>query len=192
MAYSVGWPMGNMPPPFQLLHVKLRGANIPETLDAMDALWAKAGDGTPIQRTFLNAYVQEMVVAVQRQGQAFAILAGIAVLLACLGLFALSIATAQRRTKEIGIRKAMGGTGADIVMLLLWQFSKPVLWAGAIAMPLAWWLMQRWLSGFAYHVALGTAALPGRGGAGRRHRTGHGGGPRRTDGPGGARQCLAL
>jgi putative ABC transport system permease protein len=154
-AYSVGWTMGNMPPPFQLLHVKLRGANIPETLDAIDALWAKTGDGTPIQRTFLNAYVQDMVVTVQRQGQAFAALAGIAVLLACLGLFGLSISTAQRRTKEIGIRKAMGASNHDIVLLLLWQFLKPVLWAALIALPLASWLMQRWLSGYAYHVALG-------------------------------------
>jgi putative ABC transport system permease protein len=154
-AYSVGWPMGNMPPPFQLLHVKLRGADIPETLDRMDRLWRTTGDGTAIQRTFLDAYVQEMVVAVQRQGQAFGILAGVAVLLACLGLFGLSISTAQRRTKEIGIRKAMGASSRDIVLLLLWQFLKPVLWAALVALPLAWWLMLRWLSGYAYHIALG-------------------------------------
>jgi putative ABC transport system permease protein len=164
-AYSVGWTMGNMPPPFQLLHVKLRGADIPETLDAMDALWAKTGDGTPTQRTFLNAYVQDMVIAIQREGQAFAVLAGVAVLLACLGLFGLSISTALRRTKEIGIRKAMGASSLDIVLLLLWQFLRPVLWAALIALPLAWWLMQRWLSGYAYHITLtvwpflGAAAL---------------------------------
>jgi putative ABC transport system permease protein len=154
IAYYVGWTMSDAPAS-EVLHVKLRGRDIPETLAAMDTLWATMGDGTVIQRTFLDAFIQEMVVAVQRQGQAFGVLAGVAVLLACLGLFGLSIATAQRRTKEIGIRKAMGASSGDIVLLLLWQFLKPVLWAGLIAMPLAWWLMQRWLSGYAYHIALG-------------------------------------
>jgi putative ABC transport system permease protein len=153
-AYSVGWTTGDAPAS-EVLHVKLRGQDIPETLDAIDKLWAKAGDGTPIQRTFLDAFIQDMVVAVQRQGQAFGVLAGVAVLLACLGLFGLSIATAQRRTKEIGVRKAMGASSRDIVLLLLWQFLKPVLWAALIALPLAWWLMQRWLAGYAYHIALG-------------------------------------
>jgi putative ABC transport system permease protein len=153
IAYSVGWttPM----PPSQLFHVKLRGHDIPETLIAIDGLWARTQKGALMDRTFVDSYVQNLVIAVLRQGQAFAVLAGIAVLLACLGLFALSISTAERRTKEIGIRKAMGASSGDIVLLLLWQFLKPVLWAGAIAMPLAWWLMQRWLSGYAYHVALG-------------------------------------
>jgi putative ABC transport system permease protein len=154
MAYSVGWPTANAPPT-QLFHVKLRGHDIPETLAAIDRLWARTQNGALMERTFVNTYVQNLVIAVLRQGQAFGILAGIAVLLACLGLFALSIATAERRTKEIGIRKAMGASSRDIVLLLLWQFLKPVLWAGLIAMPLAWWLMQRWLSGYAYHIALG-------------------------------------
>jgi putative ABC transport system permease protein len=165
IAYSVGWTTPPTKSGFQLLHVKLRGHDIPETLAAIDRLWGRTENGTLMERTFLDSYVQNLVVTLLRQGQAFAILAGIAVLLACLGLFALSIATAQRRTKEIGIRKAMGASSSDIVLLLLWQFLKPVLWAGVIAMPLAWWLMQRWLSGYAYHIALtlwpflGAAAL---------------------------------
>jgi putative ABC transport system permease protein len=154
IAYSVGWTTAN-PPPSQLLHVKLRGHDIPETLTAIDRLWARTQNGTLMERTFVDSYVQKLVIAMLRQGQAFGILAGIAVLLACLGLFALSIAAAERRTKEIGIRKAMGASSRDIVVLLLWQFLKPVLWASAVAMPLAWWLMQRWLSGYAYHVTLG-------------------------------------
>jgi putative ABC transport system permease protein len=154
IAYSVGWTTPGWPG-FQLLHVKLRGRDIPETLAAIDRLWARTQNGTLMERTFLDRYVQNLVITLLRQGQAFAILAGIAVLLASLGLFALSIATAQRRTKEIGIRKAMGASSRDIVLLLLWQFLKPVLGAGLIAMPLAWWLMQRWLSGYAYHIALG-------------------------------------
>lgn len=148
-----------------LIHLKLRGRDIPETLEAIDNLWRKTVDDRPIDRTFLNSYIEDLVVTMLRQGEAFAVFAGIAVLLACLGLFAHSIAAAERRTKEIGIRKAMGASSTDIVLLLLWQFLKPVLWAVVIAVPLAWVLMQRWLSGYAYHVMpgpwpyLGAAAL---------------------------------
>jgi len=164
-AYSVGWTALKPQPQATLIHVRLDGRDIPETLEAIDNLWRKTVADRPIDRTFLNSYIEDLVVTMLRQGEAFAIFAGIAVLLACLGLFALSIAAAERRTKEIGIRKAMGASSTDIVLLLLWQFLKPVLWAVVIAVPLAWVLMQRWLSGYAYHVTpgpwpyLGAAAL---------------------------------
>ena len=74
--------------------------------------------------------------------------------IACLGLFALAAFTTERRTKEIGVRKAMGAGASDVVRLLLWQFTKPVLWANLIAWPLAFWAMDHWLHGFAYRVDL--------------------------------------
>ena len=164
-AYSVGWTVLKPEPAAAMVHVRLSGRDIPETLDAIDGLWRKTDAERPIDRTFLDSYIEDLVISMLRQGQALAVFAGIAVLLACLGLFALSIAAAERRTKEIGIRKAMGASSTDIVLLLLWQFLKPVLWAVVIAVPLAWVLMQRWLSGYAYHVTpgpwpyLGAAAL---------------------------------
>jgi putative ABC transport system permease protein len=154
-AYSVSWTSLKPQPQATLIHVKLSGRDIPETLDAIDGLWRKAGADRPIDRSFLDSYIENLVINMLRQGQAFAIFAGIAVLLACLGLFALTSAAAERRTKEIGIRKAMGASSTDIVLLLLWQFLKPVLWAVVIALPLAWALMQRWLSGYASHVMPG-------------------------------------
>jgi putative ABC transport system permease protein len=154
-AYSVGWPVIGFPSSDQLLHIKLRGRDIPETLAAIDAAWRRSGADTPIERTFLDSYIQNLMINLARQGQAYGIFAGIAMLLACLGLFAISIAAAERRTKEIGIRKAMGASSTDIVLLLLWQFLKPVLTAGVIAVPLTWGLMQRWLAGYAYHVMPG-------------------------------------
>jgi len=154
MAYTVGWPLIKQPAP-TLIHVRLSGRDIPETLEAIDGLWRKINTDRPIERSFLDSYIQDLVVNMLRQGQALGIFAGVAVLLACLGLFALSIATAERRTKEIGIRKAMGASSTDIVLLLLWQFLKPVVAAGLIAVPLTWGLMQRWLSGYAYHVTPG-------------------------------------
>ena len=85
---------------------------------------------------------------------AFAAFALVAALLACLGLFGLSLSTAERRIKEIGVRKAMGADRGDVLRLLLWQFCQPVLLANLLAWPAAWWLMRRWLAEFPYHVEL--------------------------------------
>ena len=74
--------------------------------------------------------------------------------LSCIGLFALTAATAERRTKEIGIRKALGANTGNVVRLLLWQFSKPVVWGCLLAWPVAAFVMRRWLATFAYHIEL--------------------------------------
>ena len=79
----------------------------------------------------------------------------LAIIIACLGLFGLAAFTAERRTKEIGIRKVFGATVPDIVRLLAWQFSKPVVIANLIAWPVAWWLMRDWLNGFDARIDLG-------------------------------------
>ena len=76
-------------------------------------------------------------------------------IVACLGLFGLAAFTAERRTKEIGIRKVLGARSRDIVRLLAWQFSKPVIIANLIAWPVAWWVMRDWLNGFDSRIALG-------------------------------------
>ena len=73
----------------------------------------------------------------------------------CLGLFGLAAFTAERRTKEIGIRKVLGARVRDIVQLLVWQFSKPVIVANLIAWPAAWWVMRQWLNGFDSRISLG-------------------------------------
>lgn len=138
----------------QYLSVKLSGDNIPATLAAIDQLWAKVGEPKAITRTFLDQRVQELYLDITRQSQLFRLFSGIAVFIAGLGLFGLSAFTAETRTKEIGIRKAMGASRASILKLLLWEFSKPVLWANAIAWPVGYLAMRRWLEGFAYHVEL--------------------------------------
>ena len=137
-----------------LIDVKLTGHDIPETLAALDALWKKSGESEPLQRYFLNDYIQALYIAVLRVAQAFGVMSGVAVLLACLGLVGLSASTTERRVKEIGVRKAMGAGNGEILRLLLWQFTKPVLWANLIAWPLAAWLMTSWLEQFAYHIDL--------------------------------------
>jgi len=136
------------------MDVKLTGRQIPETLAALETLWKATGAKQPAQYFFLSDYVQDLYRSVLRSAQVFALFAGAAVVLASLGLIGLSTSITDRRIKEIGVRKAMGAGTGSIVLLLLRQFTSPVLLAAAIAWPVAGWLMSRWLDGFAYHVAL--------------------------------------
>ena len=87
----------------------------------------------------------------------FAAFSLLAVIIGCLGLFGLAAFTAERRTKEIGIRKVLGARTRDIVRLLVWQFSRPVIIANLIAWPVAWWLMRDWLNTFDQRITLGPA-----------------------------------
>src|SRR6185503_16686858 len=140
---------------FSRLNVKLRGTAVPETLQKIDRLWeTRGGQSRPISLRFYDQYVQELYRSLIRQSALFAGFAGVALFLAGLGLFGLAAFTAERRTKEIGIRKAMGAETGELTRLLLWQFSKPVLWANLIAWPVAGYVMHRWLQGFAYHIDL--------------------------------------
>jgi len=148
MAYVVD------PPMFRLISVKLGAGDVAATLDAIDRLWHGTNPATPIDRFFLDDHIESLYLSLLREVQAFSVFSVIAVLLACLGLLALSTSLARRRLKEFGIRKAMGAEMGDIARLLLWQFAKPVLFASLIAWPVAGLVMNRWLNGFAYHVDL--------------------------------------
>jgi len=137
-----------------LVSARLSGRDLPETLAAIDALWLRLGNADPPRRFFLDRQIQRQYLGVLRQSQAFGVCALIAVALSCIGLFALTAATAERRTKEIGIRKALGANTGNVVRLLLWQFSKPVVWGCLLAWPVAAFVMRRWLATFAYHIEL--------------------------------------
>ena len=136
------------------LFAKLEGRRLPETLQAIDALWRSTGQVRPIKLDFLGETMREQYRDMQLQGGIIGASAGLAIVIACLGLFALAAFTAERRTKEIGVRKAMGASRFDVVRLLLWQFTKPVLWANLVAWPLAYWATAHWLNSFAYRVSL--------------------------------------
>jgi putative ABC transport system permease protein len=148
-----------------LVSIRLRPGDPAPTLAAIDRLWIATGNEGPISRFFLENYMQEQYRNLMRQAQLLTGFSALGVLLACLGLVGLSIAAAERRIKEIGIRKAMGATTPQVVGLLLWQSSLPVLLANLVAWPVAFWLMQRWLAGFAYHVDLQWWVFPAASGA---------------------------
>jgi len=140
---------------FNIVSVKLDGRQLPETLVKIDGLWKQVGEPRPIIRFFADEFLGDVYREDLRQGQMAALSAGIAIFIACLGLFGLAAFTAERRTKEIGVRKALGASRIDIVRMLLWQFTQPVLWANLIAWPVAWYAMNRWLERFVYRTEIG-------------------------------------
>ena len=116
--------------------------------------WRRLIPQAPLEAALANEEVAELYGVDARRGQAFAGFALLAIVVACLGLFGLAAFTAERRTKEIGIRKVFGARVRDIVRLLAWQFSKPVIIANLVAWPVAWWMMRDWLNGFDARIAL--------------------------------------
>ncbi len=136
------------------LSVRLTGQDIPGTLAFIDRTWHRISPSAAIARSFLDDSFQKLYSSDQRQGSLFGVFVGVAILIAALGLFGLAAFTVGRRTREIGIRKVFGARTRDVAILLLWQFSIPVLIANVIAWPLAWYYLRGWLQGFASHIAL--------------------------------------
>jgi putative ABC transport system permease protein len=118
----------------------------------VDAVWQKLVPATPISREFLTEMVYAQYEAEESQAQLFSVFSLLALIIGCLGLYGLASFAAERRTREIGIRKVMGARVLDIVRLLVWQFSLPVLFANFIACPLAIYAMHQWLQGFSYRI----------------------------------------
>jgi putative ABC transport system permease protein len=154
--YWRSFPLGH-------LSVRLRNGREQEALAFIDRTWHAFAPGTAIQRHFLDDDYNRQFQADERQGTLFGIFVVIAIFIACLGLFGLAAFTAGRRTKEIGIRKVFGARIRDVVFLLLWQFTIPVLIANAIAWPVAWYYLHGWLQTFAYRISLSPVYFIGAG-----------------------------
>jgi putative ABC transport system permease protein len=135
--------------------IRLKGGHIPAALVAIDRTWKRFAPTVAIRRHFLDDMFDKLFVAEEQEGAMFGLFVGIAISIACLGLFGLAAFTAERRTREIGIRKVFGARTRDVVRLLLWQFSVPVLLANAIAWPIAWYYLHNWLESFAFRIELG-------------------------------------
>ena len=136
------------------LSVRLSGQDVPATLNSIDRTWRALAPATYLSRYFLSDRFGTLYRSDERQGVMFGVFVGIAIFIACLGLFGVAAFTAARRTKEIGIRKVFGARTGDILQLLLWQFSVPVLIANVIAWPVAYYYLHHWLEGYAFRVTL--------------------------------------
>ena len=123
----------------------------------IEQTWRRLAPDVPFEAEFSEDVITELYGAEEERAKIFAGFALLAIIVACLGLFGLAAFTAERRTKEIGIRKVLGARSRDIVRLLAWQFSKPVIVANVIAWPAAWWVMRKWLDDFDTRIDLGPA-----------------------------------
>lgn len=143
------------PSKYGVLLLKLDGKALPESLGEVKALWARYQPTLPLEGMFLSQHMNDLYADIQRQSTLFSAFSAVAVVLAALGLLGLAVFTAERRTREIALRKVMGASNGDILRFLAWWFTRPVLLANLLAWPVAYFFMQRWLEGFAYHVDLG-------------------------------------
>ncbi|MEM8599547.1 MAG: ABC transporter permease [Bacteroidota bacterium] len=129
--------------------------DIPAALGHVRAQLDALVSGTPFTYRFLDDTFDQLYRQEEQLSQVFALFAGLAIVIACLGLFGLAAYTAERRRKEIGVRKVLGASVSSVVALLTSEFAHLVAVAFVVATPLAWWTMQRWLDHFAYRIDLG-------------------------------------
>jgi len=132
-----------------MMTVKFSGSDVQNTVAGVSAVWKKFSPNQPIRYDFLDEQFAGMYADVLRTGNIFTTFAVLAIIIACLGLFALSAFMAEQRSKEIGIRKVLGASVQGITTLLSVDFVKLVLLAIVIASPIAWWGMHKWLQDFA-------------------------------------------
>ncbi|MCG3120619.1 MAG: hypothetical protein ALAOOOJD_03400 [bacterium] len=145
------------PSSFNTVSVKIRAnrpADLAATLDFLKQKWQEYRPDFPFQYSFLDERYERLYQSEHRLGQIFGTFSLLAVFIACLGLFGLASYTAEQRTKEIGIRKVLGASVGNIVLLLSKEFTRLVTVATFVSWPLAYYAMNRWLQEFAYRINL--------------------------------------
>lgn len=155
---TMAFSLSDNPANYQFLNVEIDPNMQKETLLQMEQIWKRHVPSFPLRYEFIDDSLGRLYEADSQRGQMFAYFAIFAVLVSCLGLFGLASFAADRKTKEIGLRKVHGAGIFSIIQLMLWQFSKPILVANTLAWPVAWYYMSDWLSGFQYRIDLN--ALP--------------------------------
>ncbi len=144
------------------LMVRYEG-NSKNALTSIEKLWKSQAPNEPFDYNFLDENFDELFRVEQRMGQVFSVFSGLAIFIACLGLFALAAFTAEQRTKEIGIRKALGASPIGLVVLLSREFTKLVLIAFVPAAVAAWFIVDSWLKGFEYRIDIDPLVFIGSG-----------------------------
>jgi len=136
------------------ISIKIRGGDVPRTMAFLKSTWDRFAGGYPFEYAFFDDVFDRAYRAEQRLGMIFGAFAGLAVLVACLGLVGLASFTAEQKTKEIGIRKVLGASSSGVIVLLSREFMKWVVAANLIAWPIGYFAMQIWLRSFAYRTSL--------------------------------------
>jgi putative ABC transport system permease protein len=135
--------------------LRFDAAHTSDVIALAESTWKKMTPGTEFVYSFLDEDFNKMYNAEQRLGRVFATFSGLAIIIACLGLFGLTAFTAEQRTKEIGIRKVLGASVSNIVMLLSREFGLLVIVAYILAAPAAWYATNWWLEGYSYKTEIG-------------------------------------
>ncbi|RIK74854.1 hypothetical protein DCC62_14505 [candidate division KSB1 bacterium] len=135
--------------------LRIAAENVQESIDFITKVHAQFDAINPIEYAFLNHWWIDLYTRDERLGRIFGIAAGLAILIACVGLFGLAAFMAEQRTKEIGVRKVLGASISSLVMLLSKDFTRFVLLGLLAATPLAYFVMNKWLQNFAYRIEIG-------------------------------------
>lgn len=135
--------------------IKVQTSDMQRTLAILEGHWREVAPEYPFEFTFLDEAYGKLYQQEQRESTLFTLFAGISILIACLGIFALAAFAAEERTKEIGIRKVLGASMQNIITLLSGDFIKLVLIGNIIAWPMVWFAMNSWLENFAYRIEIG-------------------------------------
>ena len=139
--------------------LRVQSPNLSQTMAEVEEAWKQVSPNIPFEYHFLDQSFEAKYRAENQLGAIFTIFSGLAVFIGCLGLFGLSAYTAERRKKELGIRKVLGASVFGLVRLLFSEFSVLLLVSIAVAVPLAWLAMEAWLSDFAYRMQLGAGSF---------------------------------
>lgn len=151
-----------IPPPdwYGFFSVKVQTAQMNETLAFLETQWRRLDPAHPFTYTFFDQGFDQLHQQEEQLGHLMGYFTLLALVIACLGLFGLASFSAQQRTKEIGVRKVLGASAAGIVLLLSREFTRLVLVALVVAVPPAYFVMDRWLEGFAYQAGIAWWIFP--------------------------------
>jgi len=131
---------------------RVKGAELNPVVAKLESTWKVLAPDQSFKYLFLDEDLKAHYADEKRAGQVFGIFAVLAIIIACVGLFGLSAYTASLRTKEIGVRKVLGASVGNVVLLLSKDFTKLILIAFVLSVPISWYVMEKWLDGFAYHI----------------------------------------
>ncbi len=126
---------------------------------AVENIWREIVTDRPFEYTFLDNHMDELYRADQQVSTVISAITGLAILIACLGLFGLAAITTEQRTKELGIRKALGSSVIQIFVLLSYEFTRLVMFAFVVATPITYFVMKAWLDKYPYHVDIGASVF---------------------------------
>jgi len=152
MGYLLPEAVNSTRKPFLL--AKIRSARTTEVLSHIERSWTSLADGLPFEFSFLDDRIDGLYQNDNRAGKIISLFSALAVFVSCLGLFGLAAFVTEQRTKEVGIRKILGARLSSIIWLHAGQFVKWVAVANLVAWPVGYWMMSRWLRGFALRTSL--------------------------------------